>query len=236
MTRAHNVNKRKKGNSDMKKRFSLLSLAASLVCLFLLLCGFPAPAAESEPEQSFSLSASPDSPYPGETVNVQLSPSFDVDRYGIRWEWEGGADNFVAKGDDSASYEAQDSPAKISAQIWDRLSGSDVNNLSLEVHPQSYAVAIRVLTPLGTVRLWDDDSKSMTDRQGRIARSKVVLDATVEPQPDGELRYVWKPGEGIVQNSEEENRCVVYRETPGTVVVSLSVFDRNNIRLGEADI
>jgi len=36
--------------------------------------------------------------------------------------------------------------------------------------------------------------------------------------------------------SEDRNRCVVYRETPGNVGVSVRVVDRNNFNLGEAKI
>ncbi|MCL2009663.1 MAG: tetratricopeptide repeat protein [Synergistaceae bacterium] len=205
-----------------------------LACSFLLFFGLLALAAVSE--QGFSLSASPGSPYPGETVNIRVSPPLDADRHGIRWKWEGGTDNFAVRGDDSASYEAGDSSAKITAQIWDRLSGADVAAASLEVFPKSYEVSIISLTPEDTVRLWDDDARAMTDRKGRMSRNRVTLEAAVEPQPAGELRYVWTPGEGVAQSSDEGNRCVVYRETPGTLAVSLSVFDKNNIRLGKADI
>lgn len=223
----------------MNKRFLLLLISTLFICSFLLFCQLQVPAAATEgglPEEGFSLSASPDSPYPGETVNIRLTPSFDTDLYGIRWEWEGGADNFVVRGEGMVSYEAQDSSAVISATIWDRLGGGDVGTVSIEVVPQSYAVTIHILTPETTIQLWDDDANAMVDRLGRVSRSKVTLAATIEPQPYGELRYVWTPGAGVVQDYEDGSHFVVYRETPGSAIVSLTIFDRNNIRLGEASI
>jgi len=194
------------------------------------------PAAAEQAEQRFLLTATPESPLPGETVNIQLSPPFDGTMFGVRWEWEGGADNFVVRSHDAVSYESRDSAAKIFATVWDRLSGEDVASASLEISPQSYDITIRILTPENVVQLWNEYSMSMTDRRGRVSRSPVTLDAVIEPQPDGDLRFVWTPGEGVVQDSQDENRCVVFRETPGLAVVSLIVFNQNNIRLGEAEI
>ena len=223
-----------KGNSDMKMKFFLLIIVASLVCSFLMFEQIQASAAVTW--QDFSLEASPVSPYPGETVNIRILPPFDEVRYGVRWKWEGGADNFIAKSGDVASYEAQESAATVSAVIWDRLSGIEAGAASLEVPVKSYAVTIRSLTPEDTIKLWDDDVKAMTDRQCRMTRSKITLEAAIQPQPAGELRYLWMPNDGVVLASQAEKRCVIYRETPGPVAVSLHVFDKNNLRLGKGEI
>ena len=222
----------------MKKigeKLFLLSLSASLICL-LLFATIQTPVAAEQTEPNFLLSASPESPFPGETVSILLLPPFNGAEFGVRWEWEGGVDNFIVKGHDAAAYEARDSAAKISATVWDRISGEDVSAASLEISPQSYDVTIRIVTPENIVQLWDKDSMAMVDRRGRMSRSRVALGAVIEPQPGGELRFVWTPGEGVVQDSEDGSSYVVYRETPGLAVVSLAVFNQNNIRLGGAEI
>ena len=149
----------------------------------MLFCQIQALPAAAEP--GFSLEASPAIPFPGETVNVRLLPSIDATRYGIRWEWGGAAHNFAVKDSDAVSYEAGDIAATVSAQIWDRLSGSDVDVVSLEVLPKSYDITIRILTPEDTVQLWDENTMSMLDRRGRLSRSRVVLDSIIEPRPAG---------------------------------------------------
>jgi tetratricopeptide (TPR) repeat protein len=217
------------------KKMAVWYLALSL----WLLDALPAPAAPSldgNPTQ-FSLSASSESPYPGDTVKVQakVSPDFDETKYGIRWEWRGGAANFRAENGDVVAYEALQEPATLSATLWNRVEGGDVSAASLTVSPRSYALSIRNLTPKETLSLWNDETKAMADVQGRTVKSRVTLEAVLEPQPQGALRYLWTPHDETFLASENGNRCVVYRETQGNAVVSLRVSDKNNLTLGTAE-
>ncbi|MDR1979843.1 MAG: tetratricopeptide repeat protein [Synergistaceae bacterium] len=195
-----------------------------------------APSSDDDRTQ-LSLSASSPSPYPGDTINVQanVSPRFDETKYGIRWEWQGGAANFRAESGDVVAYEALQEPVTLSATLWDRMEGGDVVTATLTVPPRSYAFSIRNLTPEETISLWDPEARAMADVQGRTVRSRVTLEAVLEPQPQGALRYLWTPNEGTFLASENENQCVVYRETQGSAVVSLRVSDKNNVTLGTAE-
>jgi tetratricopeptide (TPR) repeat protein len=205
--------------------------------LWLLYVPLAFAATSNDDRTQFSLSASSESPYPGATVEVraQVSPDFDEAKYGIRWEWQGGAANFRAESGDVVAYETMQEPATLSATLWDRVEGGDLSAASLTVSPRSYALSIRNLTPEETLSLWDEETKGMADIQGRTVKSRVTLEAVLEPKPQGDLRYLWTPNDGTFLVSEEENRCTLYRETTGNAVVSLRVSDKNNLTLGTAE-
>jgi tetratricopeptide (TPR) repeat protein len=216
------------------KKMAVLYLLLSLWLLYTP----PALAASSnDAPTQFSLSASSESPYPGDTVEVRakISPAFDEAKWGIRWEWRGGASNFRAKSGDVVAYEALQEPATLSATLWDRIEGGDIAEASLTVSPGSYALSIRNTTPEETLSLWNEETKAMTSVRGRKVKSRVTLEAVLEPQPQGVLRYLWTPDDGTFLASEDGNRCVLYRETQGNASVSLRVSDKNNVVLGTAE-
>ncbi|MDR2180360.1 MAG: tetratricopeptide repeat protein [Synergistaceae bacterium] len=213
-----------------------MAVLCFLLSLWLSLPVQAAPTSDDERTQ-FSLSASSESPYPGDTVKVlaKVASGFDESKYGIRWEWQGGAANFRAESADAVAYEALQEPVTLSATLWNRVEGGDVSAASLAVSPKNYALSIRALTPKETLSLWNDETKAMGDIQGRTVKSRVTLEAVLEPQPQGALRYLWTPGDGTFLASEEGSRCAVYRETQGDAVVSLRVSDKNNLTLGTAE-
>ncbi|MDR1378295.1 MAG: hypothetical protein LBJ36_04515 [Synergistaceae bacterium] len=191
----------------------------------------------------FSLVASPDMPYPGETVRIRtenfssnFSPGgkFDETQYGIRWEWQGGVSDFRVESSNTVTYEMGVEPATLSASFWDRLGGSDLGTAALTITPQRHSLTVNNLTPEETVQLWDEATKSMMERRGRMVKSKVALDVVLEPVPQKELRYQWTSNEGTILTSEVGNHCLVYRETPGRAEVTVIVSDRNNVTLGQA--
>ena len=214
----------------------LLTLPLLFLLLFLSLfspqAAFAARAA-SEPLQ-ISLEAAPEAPYPGETVRVRarVTPRYDAARQGIRWEGQG----LKPVSGDVVAYEAWGSAATLKATLWDRVDGDDLAAASITVTPQSYTLAARVLTTEETVRLWDIETKTMKDQKGRAVKTRVLLEAFIEPAPSVPYRCLWTPNEGTTLAMQEGNRCAVYRELPGTASVSLQVFTMDNLLLGTAEI
>ncbi|MDR2528472.1 MAG: hypothetical protein LBD04_05590 [Synergistaceae bacterium] len=205
-----------------------------LLCLLLFLPRTAFAARPAGEALQISLEAVPEAPYPGETVRVQarVAPRFDAARQGIRWEGPG----LKPVSGDVVSYEAWGGAATLKATLWDRVDGNDLAAASITVAPRSYALAVRILTTEETVRLWNIETKSMKDQRGRAVKTRILLEASIEPAPSVPYRCLWTPSEGTTLALQEGNRCSVYRDTPGTASVSLQVLTMDNLLLGTAEV
>lgn len=191
----------------------------------------------SEDHPSVSLSFSPTEIFPGETVTVKTTLSGDTPHsYALRWDWNGAISNIRKVSDDSIAYEAQNAPATVSATLWDRLTGKDLEKASLTVTPQNLTVSLSVISKdVIEALVWDEKNSTISTVRGITTNTYIPLSTTVKPAPKGRIRYVWTTNEGTFIASQDNGSCLVYRDSPGTAIASVELLDKNNVVLGKTE-
>ncbi|NLL36785.1 MAG: hypothetical protein GX256_04600, partial [Fretibacterium sp.] len=208
----------------MRKR---CSLSLSLALLLFLLPTLPVLAAPSKdvPPSPLTLVAHPPAPKPGDNVLVEAHlASFDHELQGIRWTWDGDGEGFRLQERQSLAYEARTKPLTLTAVLWDRHSGKELERASLTVTPISFDVTLHLLSaPLTFLHSWDVQAQSPTQVQGLAVNTPLLLEGSISPSPQTP-DYLWEAQGGTFLVSQDQNQCVVLREIPGEVLVTFSVI------------